>query len=482
MKEISNVLIDPLTSAVNQWFRSNDLPSSMKVGRTKPLHKGGDPSQCGNHRPVSIPSNFSKLCERILSKRLNEFVEKAEIISNRQYGFTNNSNTTGAALNLVVNLVQSVENKKYTAVLFLDVSKAFDCVDHQVLLAKIEELGIRGPANRLIEDYLFGRMQKIVEPNCISDSRTVRCGIPQGSPLSSTLFLLYINDIFELRLNGTLQLFCDDGACSYSANSLDELNSMINEDLILLDRWFYNNLLTFNVAKTKFMLITQRNLRTNDFATISLNGTEVERVYQHKYLGLMIDSSLSWKPHIELIKSKVRPFLAVLRRCHYLLDTRTRLSLYYSHIHSHLMYMISVWGSAAGVELDRLQVLQNKAIRHIFWTEYHRDGMSTDQLFRVKRIMNIDALIRYENILTVYKIKTGRLRSGFGLSTNNETGLRSGRRQSLVGVPPSRTNYQRNSVLHRGVNWYNELPSGVRGAATLEQFKKNVKNLILNQS
>lgn len=140
----------------------------------------------------------------------------------------------------------------------------------------------------------------------------------------------------------------------------------MNEDLLTLQKWFYNNLLTFNLSKTKYMIITQRNLTVNHFGTVGVDGQEIERVYSQKYLGLHIDSCLSWNDHVEAIKKKIQPFLAVLRRCHYLLECRARLSLYFSHIHTHFIHLLSIWGVASESRLDQLQVLQNKAIRHVF--------------------------------------------------------------------------------------------------------------------
>ena len=208
------------------------------------------------------------------------------------------------------------------------------------------------------------------------------------------------------------------------------------------------------------MIFTQRNLVVQDFGVISVGGQDLERVYLHKYLGLVIDADLTWSNHIDMIKSKVRPFVAALRRTRYLLDVAMRKDLYYAHIHPHFLMLICVWGCAAEFRIHQLSVLQNRALRQIFWHDYHVDGLSTEQIYRRHKIIPVKDLVRYESVMMVFRMHKGLLRLDFSTPSNEDLQVRSLRRRSLLNVPRSRTNYHRNSFLHRGVNWLNELPRG----------------------
>lgn len=482
LKSASELIVPSITDAINQCFGTGSLPTSFKVGRVTPLFKNGDTRLCDNYRPVSVLSNLGKLSEKAAVRRLERFMSRLNIIHPRQFGFSNNSNTTTATLNAMLHVTQSIERGNYTAATFIDVSKAFDCVDHELLLKKIARLGVRGPMYNFIEDYLFGRRQRVQAGSTHSSFKYMRCGVPQGSPLSSVLFLLYINDIFHLPLKGTLQLFADDAMIIYSCPDLATLNDWMNHDLELLNQWFYNNLLTFNVSKTKFMVFTQRNLVVPNFSPVRVGGEELQRIYTHKYLGLVIDSNLTWSGHIDMIKRKVRPFLAALRRTHYLLSVNMRETMYYAHIHPHFLMLISVWGSASETRIRQLSVMQNKAIRHIFWYEYHVEGLSTSALYTRHKILRVVDLIRYESAMMIYKVRKGLLKLDFSIPSNEELGLRSHRRRSLLTVPRSRTDYNRNSILHRGINWYNELPRDVRQAGNVQIFKRGLKAHILSLS
>lgn len=478
LKQAPDTLAEHVTNAANACLRKGEFPGVVKVGRISPLFKTGDPTIASNYRPVTVLSNFGKVYEKLIVKVLQDFVDSVGIIHDRQYGFTSNSNTSAATLNAVLQIVDSIEQSCYTSAIFIDISKAFDCIDHGILLEKLEKLGIRGPMLSLVQDYLFGRKHRVQAGPVFSSYQFVRCGVPQGSPLSSLLFLLYINDIFHLPLRGKLQLFADDAMIIYTCKDIDTLNLWMNEDLAILDQWFYDNVLTLNVSKTKYMIFTQRNLVIDDFGPVVVNGEHVERVHRYKYLGLVLDSSLTWAEHFELIKKKVRPFLAFLRKSHYLLEVPMKKSIYYAHIHPHFLHLAGVWGSAVGGRIEQLAVMQNKAVRHLFWHDYHVLGLSTDELYRKHQILKVSELLKYESLMTIFKIRRGLLRSEVAIPSNEELNLRSTRRQTLLNVPRSRTDYHRNSILHRGVNWYNELPAEVRHAPDIVTFKKRLKSFL----
>lgn len=464
-----------LTNAMNTCVLTGYFPNSLKMARLACVHKSGDHRLPTNYRPISVLPILSRVMERVLYTKLIEFATEADIVHPNQFGFLPSSNTNGATLCASTQIIGSLETKNFCIALLIDVSKAFDCVDHGILLNKLCKYGISGNLLGLLSSYLFGRRQQLIVRDVESQQRFVRSGVPQGSSLSSLLFLLYINDIFDLQLNGYLQLYADDALLIYSGTNLVTLCNDINRDLEMIDAWFYDNLLSFNVHKTNYMLITSRGRDLSTVPIIHVKGVPVNRVNTAKYLGLMIDEHLCWNDHINLITRKIKPILAMLRRTAYLLPQETKLSVYYAHIHSHLTYMASVWGASANSRLEILQRLQNKALRYIFWHDYRYGGLSTEDLYRKFNILKVTDIVRYEQIMNIYRIKNQLIRVNFTLPSNLERHEHNTRRRSLLQIPRSRTNYSRNSLFHEGVNQFNRLPAQLRHCGNLLQFKRLLK-------
>ena len=318
-----------------------------------------------------------------------------------------------------------------------------------------------------------------------SEYQYVRHGVPQGSTLSSILFLLFINDIFDLRLRGKLQLFADDAILIHANKNCLRLHQLINE-------WFYENLLTLNVEKTKFIFFKTRNKPLTELPPVFIDGTEIERVSHNKYLGLMLDEQLNWGHHISLIRKTVNPYLCMLRRTAYLLPSCTRLSVYYSYIHCHFMYLISLWGFTTDYNLTDLQVLQNKAIRAIFWQEYQEPSVNTDSLFNKYRILKIRELVKYDCLNVIFKFRNGLLKCNQSLNLRTfrdnyreENDQRIATRnfiQARYVIPRARLNILRDTLLSRGLTWYNELPYNIISETRFLTFKYNLKRYILNET
>ena len=189
---------------------------------------------------------------------------------------------------------------------------------------------------------------------------------------------------------------------------------------------------------------------------------------------------MRWDDHVDFVKSKIKPFLAVLRRCAYLVPDATKLSLYYSAIHSHFLYLISLWGTTAVTRLQELERMQNKAIRFIFWREYHQDNVSTNAIYKKYKILKITDLVKYESIMTIFRVRNGILRTTVDFPLNSELNVRTLRRQSFFHIPRSRTGYHLNSLAHRGISWYNDLPNEIRRVHQIGVFKKALNDLLCN--
>jgi retron-type reverse transcriptase len=235
-----------------------------------------------------------------------DFINKNEVLFNTQYGFRKNHSTALALLHLVDSITSSIDQKKFTVGIFIDLSKAFfDTVNHKILLEKLQHYGIRGLALDWIRNYLSDRYQFVEYNGFQSSSNEIKCGVPQGSILGPLFFLLYINDICNVSSILNFILFADDTNLFLSHNDLSFMRNTINSELLKLSEWFKANKLSINVQKSSYMIFKTRQKRYIPEFSIEINNTKIKRVNEVVFLGVVLDENLSWKPHISHISRKI---------------------------------------------------------------------------------------------------------------------------------------------------------------------------------
>lgn len=465
---------------INRCLKEGLFPETFKEARIRALYKGtGSRKKSTNYRPISVLSNLAKIFEKLLYLRFYAYFADNELIAPTQFGFLPRSNTTTAALHAISRIQQSLNDRKTTAAVFIDVAKAFDSVDHAQLLRKLEDAGIRGKAHLVMQNYLFARRQRVVSNETHSEDQYTRYGIPQGSCLSSLLFILYVNDCLSLPLHGYIQMYADDTIMIYSCDGLIELHQEIQADLELMNTWMYNNFLSFNAQKTNYMIFRTPRQQQSSEQDIIVNGTVINKTCENKYLGLMIDSDLSWAPHIRFLKNQLFPYLFVLRNARYTLPISTKRSLYFAYIHSHLNYLISIWGYASPTIVQQLQIIQNKAIRSLFWQEYHSGTINTEGLLRKYRIPSVQKLKEIDSLMMIFKIKNDIIKNNMSLQTFENVHQYHTRNRTNFVLPRTRINLLHNSLFSAGLARYNMLPSSIKQIDNLLQFKRSLKSFFL---
>jgi hypothetical protein len=265
-----------------------------------------------------------------------------------------------ALLNMVDHITQQLDSRAFSLGIFIDLSKAFDTIDHNILLRKLEVYGVRGVALEWFRSYLANRMQSVEISNKMSPFKAVTCGVPQGSILGPLLFIIYINDIAHVSQLMKFILFADDTNLLIHDNNLRNLVTTANNEIQKISDWLKVNKLSLNVKKTHFILFHFRQKKITDQVTLKIDNTEIERATSTKFLGVIIQENLSWSNHISTIITKINKNTGILRALQYKLPTGTLLTLYNTLIYPYLQYCNIAWGSQQSCHLTKLFICQKR--------------------------------------------------------------------------------------------------------------------------
>jgi hypothetical protein len=370
-----------------------------------------------------------------------------------------------------------INEGKYCAGLFVDVMKAFDTVDHEVLLSRLYDAGVRGVAHRWFTSYLTGRSQSTKVEGHISDSAALPHGIPQGSVLSGPLFLIYVNNLCNGNFTGNLVSYADDTALFYQANTVEELKIKIQNDVNLLRYWFTNNFMSMS-PKTKYIVFTlQRqyfftsSLKYHEISCNSYNClcSNIEQVKEIKYLGLILDENLSWKNHINYLKTKLIKYIRIMYLLKDVCNARLMRTIYYALINSKLEYGLAIWGGCYYTNLKPIIILQKCFIR--ITCNRHRLE-HTDSLFKMLKVLPLRNLYIYK-VLKIFFIRSG--------NEFNDDGQRS-RRNILAPVPRPFLTAFKKFYSYLAPKFFNYLPRQLKEIRNRNKYLRQLKSFLLQNN
>ena len=382
LKISAPIIVPILTKLTNKSLNQGIFPRILKFANVCPIFKKGDFNKCENYRPISLLSNLGKILEKIMYTRIGSFFEECNILFENQFGFRKSHSTDHALISIVEKIRKNLDNRLYTCGVFVDLAKAFDTVNHDILIKKLEHYGIKNSYSDWFKSYLSNRKQYVTIADSKSTMQTVTCGVPQGSVLGPLLFLIYINDMNTVVKNSIVHHFADDTNLLSSDKNLKKLKNKINKELVLLFDWLCANRLSLNAGKTEF-IIFRPTKRVDQRIKLKINQITIKESNKIKYLGVLLDRNLSWNFHISELCKKLSRAVGMLYKMKNLCSTTTLRSLYFSLFHSHLTYGLLVWGLAKTSLTNKIFLLQKSAIQVIAKSDFLAH---TDPLFHSLKI------------------------------------------------------------------------------------------------
>ena len=476
IKIAAPAISDSLTFIFNQALTLSSFPNEWKMARVIPLYKNGQRNIPGNYRSISVLPAISKIMERIMYHQLYNYLTKFELLSDSQFGFRKSHSTATALLDCTNDWYMNLDRKMFNLVVLIDLKKAFDTVDHQILLRKLELYGIKGEAQTLLKSYLTNRNQKCQIKNSFSTERLIKCGVPQGSILGPLFFLLYINDLPQCLNKTKPRLFADDTNLTASGDSITDLETAVNSDLENLRKWLIANKLSLNVAKTELLIGSKTMIKKNSDSRLNvfIENKQIKQVSECKTLGVIVDRHLSWKSNSENICKKITAGISAIRRVKPFVDKDTLISIYNAIVRPYFDYCCEVWDVFGESQSKRLKKLQNRAARIIL-------NMSND----VNHSIALRAL-GWEPLKTerkkakakmMYKVlnKMGpkSLANLFSYKCE-KTNYNLRDISSGLSLPKPRTNNMKNSFMYDGAHLWNSIPKEIRESKTLSSFRNKI--------
>jgi len=322
LKIAAPVIVPYIVNIFNLSLQTGNFPNALKLAKVIPIFKTGSKLLVTNYRPISLLPVLSKIFEKIVHKQLFEFLELNSVIYESQFGFQKNKSTLHSLIEIIENIRNCIDNSNYGCGIFIDLKKAFDTVNHNILIQKLEHYGVRGQSLKWFASYLSGRSQFTFCNSTSSEKKTVTCGVPQGSVLGPLLFLLYINDLPNISQKLKFYLFADDTNIFYQSSNLEDLQTILNRELKKLSLWLNANRLALNISKTNFVIFAAKNKLLKN-VTLLINKKAIQQKNYVKYLGVLIDSKLTFKDHIMAVSKKVSRITGAMYRIRNYVNDKT---------------------------------------------------------------------------------------------------------------------------------------------------------------
>ena len=465
LKSSKNIISQSLADIFNASLKSSIFPDDLKIARVAPIFKEGDRDDMTNYRPISVLCTVACVFERLLYNQLHGYLIDNKILHNNQWGFRSLHSTSLVLIDCADNWAINIDNGNINFTLLLDIKKAFDTIDHNILMQKLNHCGVANSELEFFRFYLNNRAQCCNVNGHNSTFRIIKHGVPQGCILGPLLFIIYTNDLPLCVEHGHVTMYADDTSSSTCIKSVNDIVSKVVPDMQnIIDRLKANRL-SLHAAKTEFMLsgTAAKVLKFGGLLAIRIDSYTIKRVHMAKYLGIIIDDKMSWKDHTDYISIKIKQNIDMMKRVRRDVPTEYLISFYRTLVEPYIRYCNTTWGRCNTSLLDNLQTLQNRAARVIANVKYE----NTDHAKLLKDLdwLNVRELIEFDTTSLVYKVENDlaptHMKEMFVQTSDLHTYSTRSATSGGFHPPHRKLNIGKASFSYRGAHFWNQLPHPV---------------------
>ena len=471
LHEYADQIAPALTKIFQMSLESGNIPDDWRSASIVPIFKKGDKHQASNYRPVSLTSISCKLLEHIIHSQVMDHFDRHSILSNSQHGFRSRRSCETQLAITIDTIARTLDEGGQVDIVLLDFAKAFDKIPHQRLLHKLQFYGVRNNTLRWIEDFLHCRQQQVLLDGHTSSTAEVLSGVPQGTVLGPLLFLSFINDLPDVTKSES-RLFADDCLLFCPVNSAED-SKRLQQDLAALERWEKEWQMAFHPEKCVVIQVASK--RRTISADYVLHNHHLDVVDSSKYLGVTISNNLKWDRHIDNITAKANRTLGFLKRNLRGCRTSARARAYEAIVRPTLEYAASIWDPHTTRQVTQIEKVQRRSARFVTRNYWDRQpgsvtNMVTSLGWEPLQVRRVEI-----RLLLLFKIKQNLVAipaDYYLIQSDSRT-----RGQHIFRIPSTRRDVYRFSFFPRTIRDWNQLPSVVTSASSIEGYRAALGNL-----